>query len=165
LSFSWYVCQTHPNAEAAAERRLNRQLFATHLPRRLTRTPLRGRIAEHTSPCFPGYLFVLLDLAGEAWKASTYTRGVLRLLPTSESPIAVLTSEVIDLHLAELDGALVSGLVRPGARLRVYRGALARQVVECLKVDDEKGIVRALWDCMGRKVEATIPLDNVTVLR
>jgi transcription antitermination factor NusG len=163
--FRWYVCQTHPNAEAAAERRLNRQLFATHLPRRTTRVPRRGKIMERAGPCFPGYLFVLLDLVGESWKGATYTRGVVRLLPVSERPLPVETSEVLELHQAELDGALVSGIVTPGSRLRVYRGALARQVIECLAVDDERGLVKALWDCFGRKVETVVPLDAVTVLR
>jgi transcriptional antiterminator RfaH len=162
--FRWFVAQTHPNAEAAAERRLNRQLFATHLPRRTTRVSRRGRIREHVTPCFPGYLFVLLDLAGEAWKSATYTRGVLRLLPASDAPIAVATTEVLELHEAELDGALVSGLVKPGSKLRIYRGALARQVVECLAVDDHKGLVHALWSCFGRPVECSVPLDAVTVL-
>ena len=41
----------------------------------------------------------------------------------------------------------------PGSRLRVYRGVLAWQVVECLAVDDEHGIVRALWEALGRRVE------------
>ena len=50
-------------------------------------------------------------------------------------------------------------------RLRVYRGALTRQVIECLAVDDERGLVKALWDCFGRKVETVVPLDAVTVLR
>ena len=120
---------------------------------------------ERAGPCFPGYLFVLLDLAGEAWKSACYTRGVLRLLPVSERPLPVQTSEVLELHQAELDGALVSGIVTPGSRLRVYRGALARQVIECLAVDDERGLVKALWECMGRKVETIVPLDAVTVLR
>jgi transcriptional antiterminator RfaH len=104
MTFHWYVAQTYPNAEAAAERRLNRQLFATHLPCRTTRVPRHGKIAEHVEPCFPGYLFILLDVVGETWKGATYTRGVLRLLPVSDNPIAVRTEEVLELHQAELDG-------------------------------------------------------------
>jgi hypothetical protein len=37
-------------------------------------------------------------------------------------------------------------------------------VVECLAVDDEHGIVRALWEALGRRVECSVPLDAVTVL-
>jgi transcriptional antiterminator RfaH len=165
MPFRWFVAQTYPNAESAAERRLNRQLFATHLPHRTIRTPRHGRITERQAPCFPGYLFLLLDIAGEQWKSACYTRGVLRLLPISERPLPVQTAEVLELHQAELDGALVSGIVTLGSRLRVYRGALARQVFECISVDDEKGLVRALWEALGRKIETTIPLDAVTVLR
>jgi transcriptional antiterminator RfaH len=162
----WYVAQTHPNAEAAAERRLKRQRFATYLPRCTTRAWRYGKVVEHVRPCFPGYLFVRLDLdGGEAWKAACYTRGVLRLLPVSDNPIAVKTDEVMELHQAELDGALVSGLVAPGAKLRVYRGALARQVVQCLAVDDHRGRVLALWQCFGREVRVKLRLSEVTVLR
>jgi len=107
---------------------------------------------------------MLLDVGGEAWKSAIYTRGVLRLLPVSDNPIAVRTDEVLKLHQAELDGALLSGSVTAGSRLRVYRGALAHQVVECLAVDDERGIVRALWEALGRRVECSVPLDAVTVL-
>jgi hypothetical protein len=49
--------------------------------------------------------------------------------------------------------------------LRAYRGALACQVVQCLAVDDHRGLVLALWEALGRKVECHVPLDAVTVLR
>ena len=106
MPFRWCVAQTYPNAQAIAEPRLNRQLFATHLPRRTTGTPRRGKIVARTAPCFPAYLFMLLDIAGEAWKAATYTRGVIRLLPISKRPLPVATAEVLELHQAKLDGAL-----------------------------------------------------------
>ncbi len=164
LSFSWYVAQTYPNAENAARRRLGRQFFATHLPIRTVRVARRGEIVEHHGPCFPGYLFILLNISrGEdKWKASTCTRSVLRLLPSSESPIAIPSDYVLGLHEAELDGALVAGVVKPGSRLRVYRGALANRVVEC--IDSVDGMVRALMDCFGRQTIVRIPVQNVTVL-
>jgi hypothetical protein len=80
-------------------------------------------------PIFPGYLFVLLDLMSG-------TVGSLRPTP-----------------------AACSGIVTPGSRLRVYRGALARQVLECLAVDDVRGIVRALWEALGRTVECSGCVD------
>jgi transcription antitermination factor NusG len=166
MGFRWYVAQTYPNCESAAERRLNRQLFATHLPRRTTRKAIRGQILTRQTACFPGYLFVLLAVepSQDAWKAATYTRGVLRLLPVSERPLPVATSKVLELHMAELDGALVSGQVEPGSRLRVYRGPFVGRVIECLAAADEHGLVRALFEAMGRKVEIRVPVENVTVL-
>jgi hypothetical protein len=85
-----------PQRRCPAEWRLNRQFFATHLPHRTTRISRHGRITERLSPCFPGYLFLLLDLAGEAWKSAAHTRGVLKLLPISDAPIAVRAAEVIE---------------------------------------------------------------------
>ena len=164
MSFCWYVVQTYPNAEAAAERRLNRQLFATHLPRRTIRTVRRGRVAELQRPCFSGYLFVLLDIDSGNWQPAASTRGILRILPHSDMPIAVPTREVIELHEAELGGALVSGAIRPGKRLKVWRGALARQVVKCLAVDDERGLVSALFQCFNREIKTTLQIDQVTAI-
>jgi len=37
---------------------------------------------------------------------------------------------IFELHELRLDGALVSGIVMSGSRPRVYRGALAHQVVD-----------------------------------
>ena len=164
LCFLWYVAQTYPLREEAAQRRLNRQFFATHLPLRTTRSARRGQIVERRSPCFPGYLFVLLDVSGadERWKQVNSTRAVMHLLPSSERPIAIKTEEVLSLHEAELDGALVSGMVTPGSRLRVYRGALANQVVQCIDCVD--GMVSALLSCFGRETRVSIPVGNVTVL-
>ena len=164
LCFLWYVAATYPLREAVAQRRLNRQLFATHLPLRTTRTARRGQIVERRSPCFPGYLFVLLDLAAtdDRWKQVNSTRAILRLLPSSERPIAIRTEEVLALHEAELDGALVSGMVTPGSRLRAYRGALANQVIQCIDCVD--GMVSALLSCFGRETRVSIPVGNVTIL-
>jgi hypothetical protein len=36
-------------------------------------------------------LFVLIDVAGEAWKSACYTRRLLRFLPVSDNPVAVRT--------------------------------------------------------------------------
>lgn len=166
MTFRWYVAQTKPNAERAAQRRLNRQRFATHLAMRTTRTAVRGVIVEHLSPLFPGYLFVLLDVAAadEHWKHVNSTRAVMTLLPTSERPIAIRhSSDIESLHEAERDGILVSGIVLPGATVRVYRGALVSQVLEVIDCVDD--CVRALWDCMGAKRVVSVPLDDVTVLR
>jgi transcription antitermination factor NusG len=122
-----------------------------------------GKVFYIHQGCFPSYLFVSLDLDGEQWKAAVYTRGVSRLLPRSITPVAVPTPEVIELREAELAGALVTGKVVPGKRLKVWRGTLAKQVVRCLSVDDEAGLVKALWSCLGRQVSTTLRLDEVTV--
>jgi hypothetical protein len=31
------------------------------------------------------------------------------------------------------------------------------------EIDDERGLAKALWECMGRKVETAVPLDAVTL--
>jgi hypothetical protein len=44
----------------------------------------------------------------------------------------------------------------------VWRGALARQAVKCLAVDDERGLVQAPFECLGCEARVTLRLTDVT---
>ena len=58
----WYVVQSQPNAELKAVAHLNRQGFATYLPRYLKRRRHARRVEIIAAPLFPRYLFVSIDL-------------------------------------------------------------------------------------------------------
>jgi transcriptional antiterminator RfaH len=60
LQPSWYVVQTHPHAENKAAAHLQRQGFATYLPRYLKRRRHARRTEAIAAPLFPRYLFVAL---------------------------------------------------------------------------------------------------------
>src|SRR5215470_14671751 len=156
MAHHWYVAQTHPAAEAAAVRRLNRQDFRTYLPILTFRRPVRRGKNEITRmPLFCGYLFVMLETdpeadPGENWKRVNSTRAVASLLPRSDSPLAVPDTEIEKLMKNEAAGNFVfprGDAMLPGAKLRVDAGSLAGQVVTCLEANDRQGTVRALWAC------------------
>ena len=170
MAFRWYVAQTKPCAETAACRRLADQEFATYLPLMTLRvTRWRGKTEIEREPLFPGYIFVSLDLLDderERWKAVNSTRAVQNLLPTSDSPIPIRPGEVEGLRDAEAMGQFVyPRQFPPGTRLRIEIGALAGAVIECLQTNDQQGIVRALWDCLGAKRVISVPLNAIRAIR
>lgn len=164
MAVAWYVAQTKPNAERQATRRLKAQAFAVYVPMLRNRTASRGTVREQSTPLFPGYVFVRLDLDDPEghWKAVNSTRAVLTLLPTSERPAAVRAEDVEGLQQAEAQGVFRRGIVAPGERVKVFRGNLANQVLECVANEGER--LRCLWYCLGAHRVVSVPAANVLVL-
>jgi transcriptional antiterminator RfaH len=166
MAFEWYVAKTKPNAERAAARELNNQLFASYLPWLTVRTAHNGAMVTRREPLFRGYIFIALDLDDdpeERWKKVNSTRAVTTLLPRSDSPLPISTDEVDGLRQAELAGHFRAGDVVPGDRVKVFRGSLAEQVLECIESHGNR--IRCLWSCFGALRVVEVPLANVTVLR
>ncbi len=72
----WYAVRTQPNQEARAEHQLQRQGFATFLPRIGKSVRHARKLRQVRAPLFPGYLFVQLDLTRDRWRAVNSTYGV-----------------------------------------------------------------------------------------
>lgn len=162
---SWYVVQTHPNAERKAVFNLSRQGYHVYLPQYLRRRRHARRVELVKSPLFPRYLFVAADIAAQRWRAIQSTIGVSRLVCHGEMPAAVPADVVAQLQRRE-DG---QGLIRlekrpmfaPGDRVRVDDGVFE----SCLGLfegltDGER--VAILLDLLGRKVRVFIDADFVT---
>jgi transcriptional antiterminator RfaH len=78
---NWYVAHTHVHAEAKAAINLARQGYSVFLPRYCKRRRHARRIEMIVSaPLFPRYLFVLIDLASQRWRAIESTFGVHHLV-------------------------------------------------------------------------------------
>lgn len=164
MSAGWYVAQTKPNAERAAVRRLWRQEFTIHLPWLTVRTTRRGQRVDLREPLFPGYLFILLDLELERWKAVNSTRGVQTLLPAADAPRPIPTKKIEELYEGERDGLFaVPPAPIPGTLLRVYRGTFVDQIVEVLAAGADR--TKCLLGCFGQRTVISLPTDDLTVLR
>jgi transcriptional antiterminator RfaH len=164
-SARWYVVQTQPHAEAKAVTHLERQGFATYLPRFLKRRRHARRVETIKAPLFPRYLFVRVDLASQPWRCIQSTVGVSRLVCNGEEPAAVGDSVVDGLRGRE--GA--DGLVRlepqrrfaEGEPVRVIDGALA----SCLGLYEgmaDGDRVAVLLDLLGRRVRVVI--DDLSIV-
>ena len=160
----WYVVHTQPNYEGRAEVNLQRQGFATYLPR-YQRTRRHARKTETVvRPLFPRYMFVALDLARDRWRAIQSTFGVSHLVLAGEEPLALASGVVDEIRAREgNDGIVKLGLpagVGVGSRIRLIDGIFedARGVIERI-ADDRR--VAILLQLLGREVRVFVPAASV----
>ena len=66
---NWYVAHTHVHAETKAALNLARQGYPVFLPRYRKRRRHARRVEIVPAPLFPRYLFVLIHLASQRWRA------------------------------------------------------------------------------------------------
>jgi transcriptional antiterminator RfaH len=161
----WYVVQTQPHAEAKAAAHLRRQGFETYVPRILKRRRHARRVDMVAAPLFPRYMFVIVDLAAQRWRAIQSTIGVTRLVCNGDQPAAIGTQVIDELRSREDERGFVRLDQRPrfaaGDRIRVLEGVFST----CLGLfegmtDGER--VTILLDLLGRKVRVVLDGDLVT---
>ena len=160
----WYVVQTQPHCETKAVWHLDRQGYATYLPRYEKRRRHARRIEMVAAPLFPRYLFVTIDMARQRWRSIHSTIGVTRLVCNGDEPAALADGVVEGLRRRENEEGFVRLDSRPrfamGEQVRIVDGIFA----SCLGLFD--GIsdgerVAVLLDMLGRKVRVVI--DDLSV--
>jgi transcriptional antiterminator RfaH len=163
----WYVVQSQPNAEQKALAHLERQGFATYLPRYLKRRRHARRVEIVPAPLFPRYLFVGIDLATQRWRSIFSTGGVSQLICQGEQPTAISERVIDSLKLREDAGGYVRLDYRPsfrtGDKIRILEGAFA----DCLGLYEgmrESQRIAILLDLLGRKVRVTVDLVAVAAV-
>lgn len=160
---NWYIVRTHVRSEVKAALNLERQGFATYLPRYLKRRRHARRVEIVPAPLFPRYLFVAIDVATQRWRSIQSTFGVAQLVCNGEDPSAVSAAVVNELRRREDATGFVQlarrGFAR-GEKVRVVEGVFSA----CLGLfegmtDNER--VTILLDLLGRKVRVVMDLDAV----
>jgi transcriptional antiterminator RfaH len=160
----WYVVQSQPSAERKAIAHLERQGFATYLPRYLKRRRHARKVDIVPAPLFPRYLFVAIDLAAQRWRSIFSTVGVSRLVCNGDIPTPISDQVLETLRAREDQAGYVRLDHRPnfhaGDRIRVLEGAFA----DCLGLYEgmrDSDRVAILLDLLGRKVRVTVDLESV----
>jgi transcriptional antiterminator RfaH len=160
----WYVVQSQPSAERKAIAHLERQGFATYLPRYLKRRRHARKVEIFPAPLFPRYLFVAIDLATQRWRSIFSTVGVSRLVCNGENPTPISDRVLETLRAREDAGGYVHldrcPSFHAGDRIRVLEGAFA----DCLGLYEgmrDSDRVAILLDLLGRKVRVTVDLESV----
>jgi transcriptional antiterminator RfaH len=160
----WYVVQTQPHGESKAVSHLERQGFATYLPRYERRRRHARRIETVAAPLFPRYLFVAIDRATQRWRSIHSTIGVSRLVCNGEEPAPLAAGIVDGLRRRENERGFVRLDAGPrfaiGDQVRIIDGVFAR----CLGLFDgvsDNERVAVLLDMLGRKVRVVI--DDLSV--
>lgn len=155
----WYVAHTQPNAEMRAVLNLERQGFATYLPRYLKQRRHARRVDIVPAPVFPRYLFVAIDLARQRWLSIRSTVGVSRLVTQGDAPMPVPDGIVESLIGRHDETGFVRLLAPPGLqvgdRVRVLGGAFEEALGLLEQITDEQRVT-ILLDLLGRKVRVTL---------
>lgn len=158
----WYVARTLPRQEARAEFHLRQQGIRAFLPRATKTVRHARKLRTVNAPFFPGYIFAVLDVRRDRWRAVNGTFGVASLIMGGEQPLPV-PPNVVE-HL--LDYTDQSGIVRfdrdlrEGQSVRVTTGPFTG-ALGYLERLDPKGRVRVLLDIMGGNVPML--LDRATL--
>ena len=160
----WYVVQTQPNAERKAVAHLERQGFATYLPRYLKRRRHARRFDIVAAPLFPRYLFVEIDMAIQRWRSIYSTVGVSRMICAGDVPTPAPGHVVVTLKSREDAAGFIrldrQPLFRLGEKIRVREGIFS----DCLGLYDgmpDRDRVAVLLDLLGRKVRVLLDADAV----
>ena len=161
---SWYVVQTHPNAEAKAASHLERQGFPVYLPRYLKRRRHARKVQTVQAALFPRYLFVNIDLQSQRWRSIQSTVGVSRLVTNGDVPAPVPAPVICGLKDREDERGFIAMAQGPsfvpGDRIKVLGGAFAEALGLFEGVSD-RDRVAILLDILGRKVRVMLGVDMV----
>jgi transcription elongation factor/antiterminator RfaH len=162
----WYVVHTLPFAEARADHQLQKQEFRTFQPKRHKTIRHARKLSTVEAPFFPGYLFIVLDLARHQWRSVNGTFGVSRLVMQGDQPHPVPRGVVEALiEAADARGILqLDRNLQLGGSVRLMAGPFAEQIAILDKLDDS-GRVQVLLDILGRRVALSTDVNNLLPLQ
>jgi transcription antitermination factor NusG len=159
----WYVVQSLASHEAGAKLHLEAQGFRTFLPQIVKTVRHARKLRTVRAPVFPGYQFIILDLARDRWRSVNGTVRVTGMIMGQERPIPVphgvverLIDYLDDKGVCRFDRDLVDG-----QSVRVTTGPFAEAIGTLMQCDN-KGRVRVLLDIMGGKVPVALDRSSLT---
>lgn len=160
----WYVVQTRANQEDKAALNLRRQGFDVFLPK-YSRTRRHARKVERVQrPLFSGYLFVVVDVARQRWRAIQSTFGVARLVCSGDEPIPVPDTVINGLLRRQGDDGCVRlephRFLKTGDTVRIVDGVFASHLGLFEGIADNERVL-ILLDFLGRKVRAVIDTQAI----
>ena len=118
----WACAHLEPQRERLALHCLSLAGYSTYLPRLRERRATRGRKVEVSTPLFPGYCFVTIELQ---WHAVRWSVGVLGLILAGDQPARVADSIIDEIRAREVNGAVDLGerpRFRRGDSVRILQG-------------------------------------------
>jgi transcription antitermination factor NusG len=155
------VARAHTNRENIAQFNLDRLGFRSFAPR-IRRTVRHARKSRDVlAPLFPGYIFLILDLSRDRWRAVNSTFGIISLITGVEQPLPVPYGVVEALQLTASSGPIrLDDDLEIGQKVRILSGPFADALCRLVHLDD-KGRVRVLLELMGTEVIAQLDRSSV----
>jgi transcription elongation factor/antiterminator RfaH len=149
----WYAVYAQPHWESIAKLRLQAQNFRTFLPLHSMTVHHARKRQTVLAPLFPRYLFVVLDLKRDRWRAVNGTRGVTSLIMREGLPAPIRSGVVETLLVSSTPEGEVCfcSEMAPGSRVRLVAGPFAGQL-GILRNLNRSGRVRVLIEMMGAHI-------------
>ena len=161
---NWYLVQLKPNGHRLAKANLERQGFKTFLPLQNVTTRSAHKFVDRHVPLFPGYMFVELDTAQNAWRKVNSTLGVARIVSLGGTPTPV-PSAIINEFISRCDD---DGILRPtlglevGQDVQVLRGPFANFVAKVEEISPDQR-VWILIDLLGQSSRISVTKDAIAL--
>lgn len=160
----WYLLQLKPNGHRLAKANLERQGFKAFLPLQNVTKRAAHKFVDRRMPLFPGYMFVELDTAQNAWRKVNSTLGVARIVNLGTLP-APVPSAIIHQLMTRCDD---DGVLRPsqdleiGHEVQVLRGPFANFVAKVEEISPDQR-VWVLIDMLGQTSRISLSKDAVAL--
>ena len=161
---NWYLVQLKPNGHRLAKANLERQGFKTFLPLQNVTKRSAHKFVDRHVPLFPGYMFVELDTAQNAWRKVNSTLGVARIVSLGGTPTPV-PSAIINEFISRCDD---DGILRPtlglevGQDVQVLRGPFANFVAKVEEISPDQR-VWILIDLLGQSSRISVTKDAIAL--
>ena len=161
---NWYLVQLKPNGHRLAKANLERQGFKTFLPLQNVTKRSAHKFVDRNVPLFPGYMFVELDTAQNAWRKVNSTLGVARIVSLGGTPTPV-PSAIVNEFISRCDDG---GVLRPiqglevGQDVHVLRGPFADFVAKVEEISSDQR-VWILIDLLGQSSRISVAKDTIAL--
>lgn len=160
----WYVAYTKANAELKALRHLTNQGFYAYLPRYIKQRRHARKTENVSTPLFPRYLFIRLDMDTDRWRPLLSTIGLSHLVCRGEKP-AYIDDTVIDSirehenEVGLIDLNLARTMVR-GDKIKVINGPFAN-LEGLFDGNSSENRVHILMELLGGNVRVEVLSSSV----
>lgn len=158
----WYVAQVQPRREPLAVEHLERQGFATFVPKILRRCRAAKGPALRREALFPAYVFVRFDMRRDRWRSINGTIGVARLVSFGEKP-AALPNGFVEALLQRMNGEDEISMDTPlanGSSVRVVGGIFDELTGTILKRKSRERVF-VLLDLLSGAHQVELPEANL----
>jgi len=164
VTSEWYALAVQPRKEHFVENQLNSNGFRAACPRfkkivrhaRQTKTVL--------SPLFPGYVFINLDLSRQSWRKANWMQGSIGLVRFANRPAPLPKTFIDDFVIGLGEGSIAEFKqdLKIGDKVQAIGGPFDSVRGEIIAMSDHDR-VKVLMDALNRKIETTLPKNQIII--
>jgi len=166
----WYVVQTKSNYETIVVNNLLNQDFRCFFPRIRCVRKIRGVDVEVLNALFPSYVFVRFDIEKTLWRSLNGTKGVIKLLGSTEDSATPVPKGFVEDLLSKADrrGVMaeekIDAVIKkffPGDQVMVKIGIFQGFSGTCKAVRGECATV--LLGLLQNKIGVRLPVSTLEI--